>query len=309
MRLCTFSLGGEPRAGASSDSESIVDIAAAADALGVQAPGDGSLRDILEAGADALDAVRGLLERSGDEGASAWTHTAGDVTLHHPYRPRKNIIRAGDNSTTMSGNPKTAPGATLGPGRWLSGFPVRYYTKAPSAVADPGQEITWPSAIAHQVYAEAQLAIIIGRETVFTNAEDALAGIAGYAVATDVISYDLKLKHGQFPKAVSLDSFFPWGPFIVTADEVPDPDALDVTLSLNGRPAHGGSTSDTVLSVGEMLAQISFGITLEPGDVLLLGAAECVGFAQEPMRWLAAGDVVESSIDGIGSISNSVAPY
>ena len=133
--------------------------------------------------------------------------------------------------------------------------------------------------------------------------------IFGYAVATDLSALDLRIKHGQWPKAGSLDSFFPWGPMIVTRDEVPDPDDLDVRLELNGDTCIQGSTADALLSVGEMLAEISTGILLEPGDVLLLGTPENMGFGHSPERWLSDGDTVTSTIEGIGSISNSVRPY
>lgn len=309
MRLCTFSVGGEKRLGASSDGETLIDVQALATELGQSLPVSDDLRDLIEAGPSALDAVRGVVDEAENRDGAPWRHTTADVTLHHPYRPRKNVVKAGGNSRTLNGAAKDAPGVELPPGRWQKGYPVRYHTKAPTAVLDPGHPVTWPMPTAEQVYAEPQLAIVVGEAMHFVTPAEAVARIAGYAVATDVSAHDLKLKHGQWPKAVSLDSFFPWGPFIVTADEVPDPDALGVTMSLNDTVVVEGSTAEALLPVGAMLAEISTGILLEPGDVLLLGAPEYVGFGQQPLRWLRDGDVLSSTIDGLGTLSNPVAPY
>jgi 2-keto-4-pentenoate hydratase/2-oxohepta-3-ene-1,7-dioic acid hydratase in catechol pathway len=309
MRLCTFSVDGEKRLGASSDGETVIDVPAAASEMGLNPPAHDGLRELFEAGGSALDAVREVVAAASESNGAAWRHVSSDVTFHYPFRPRKNVVKAGGNSRTLGGVVKDAPGVELPPGRWQRGYPVRYHTKSPTAVLDPGQPVTWPVPTVQQVYAEPQLVIIIGEEIHFASPEEALARVAGYAVATDVSSHDLKLKHGQWPKAVSLDSFFPWGPFVVTADEIADPDALDVTLTLNDELVVSGSTGEALLSVGAMLAEISTGILLERGDVLMLGAPEWVGFGQDPMRWLTAGDVIVSKIDGVGSLTNPVAPY
>jgi 2-keto-4-pentenoate hydratase/2-oxohepta-3-ene-1,7-dioic acid hydratase in catechol pathway len=162
--------------------------------------------------------------------------------------------------------------------------------------------------VTQQVYAEPQLAIIIGARTSYADPTEALANVFGYAVATDVSSLDLRIKHGQWPKAGSLDSFFPWGPTIVTRDDVPNPDALEVRLELNGETCIQGVTSDALRSVGEILSEISTGILLDPGDVFMLGTPEKIGFGRSPERWLVDGDTVTSTIEGIGSITNPVRP-
>lgn len=307
MRLCTFSIGGEPRLGAGNDESRIIDVAAAASEFGREAPAS-DLRSVLEGGATALDEVRGLLEEVGDRADANWAHAVDAVTLHSPYRPAKNVIKAFGNSTTACGSPKDTVGVVQPPGRWLGGFPIRYHSKAPTAVLDPGAAIEWPLRVADQVYAEPQLVIVLGASTEYVTAAEAAERIAGYAIATDVSSNDLKLKHGQWPKAVSLDTFFPWGPFIVTADEVPNPDALDVTLELNGAAAISGNTGEALITIAEMIAEISFGIRLDPGDVLMLGSPECLAFGEDPPRWLRDGDRLTSRIEGLGSLTNPVSP-
>jgi 2-keto-4-pentenoate hydratase/2-oxohepta-3-ene-1,7-dioic acid hydratase in catechol pathway len=307
MRLCTFSSNGKTCLGAVVG-DSVIDLVAAAKSSGQALAGIDSLRQLVEAGPEARAAASKVISAVSGNLDPAWSWPLGEVTLHHPFRPRKNIVRAGGNTALKPGEPERVS-VKLPPGRWLAGFPIAYYTKAPSAVLDPGQPITWPSKVTSQVYAEPQLAIIIGATIHYATAAEAMEKVFGYAVATDLSALDLRVKHGQWPKAGSLDSFFPWGPMIVTRDEVPNPDDLEVRLELNGNTCIQGSTADALLSVGEMLAEISTGILLEPGDVLLLGTPENMGFGHSPERWLADGDTVTSTIEGIGSISNPASPY
>jgi 2-keto-4-pentenoate hydratase/2-oxohepta-3-ene-1,7-dioic acid hydratase in catechol pathway len=308
MRLCTFSIGGEHRLGAGTDESRIVDVATAAKELDHEVPAE-DLRSLIEAGPEAIAAVGELLGAVGDRADANWIHGVDQVTLHNPYRPLKNITKAHGNSKLACGKPREGAPIVLPPGRWLGGFPIRYHTKAPTAILDPGAPIVWPSELTSQVYAEPQLAIVIGEKIHYAEPEEVAGKIAGYAVATDVSSEDLKTKHGQWPKAVSLDSFFPWGPFVVTADEIDDADALDVSLELNGSTAISANTSETLIPIAEMLAELSLGISLDPGDVLMLGVPECLAFGEEPPRWLRAGDTLTSRIEGVGTLSNPVAPY
>jgi 2-keto-4-pentenoate hydratase/2-oxohepta-3-ene-1,7-dioic acid hydratase in catechol pathway len=306
MRLCTFSPNGAPRLGAALG-DSVIDVSAAAVALGHSLPDVGDLRRLVEGGPGAWSAVREVVSAAGDKLDEAWSWPVASVTLHHPYRPRKNIVRAGGNTAPKAGDPPRVA-VTLPPGRWLTGFPISYYTKAPSSVLDPNQPISWPTKVTKQVYAEPQLAIIVGEAISYATPEEAIEKVFGYAVATDVSALDLRIKHGQWPKAGSLDSFFPWGPTIVTRDEVKNPDALIVRLELNGVRSIEGSTADALKSVGEILSEISTGILLEPGDVFMLGTPENPGFGESPERWLTDGDSITSTIEGIGSITNPVRP-
>ena len=307
MRLCTFSTGGSTHFGAIVG-DRVVDLVGAAGALGKATPAAGDLRGLIEAGTSATNAVREIVDAIDGQTDANWAWSLGDVTLHHPYRPRKNVIRAGANVRRPKANEGDGPAAvTLPPGRWLRGFPIAYYTKAPTAVLDPEQAISWPTSLTQQVYAEPQLAIVVGGVISYASPDEALENVFGYAVATDVSALDLRIRHGQWPKAGSLDTFFPWGPAIVTRDEVGD-EALEITLDLNGLTVLRASTADSLLSVGEMLAEISTGIRLDPGDVLMLGVPEVIGFGQSPTRWLGAGDRVTSTVAGVGSITNPVQP-
>ena len=299
MRLCRFSVEDNEVIGFMFGDDRVAGLQTAATAAGLDAPDVADLRELVIAGHEAWDAARAIVDAASSLDSSAgWSWSADQVKLHHPYRPRQNMLRCGGNSRLSGGVAKVEP------------IPkISYYTKAPTSVLDAGEPISWPTNLTNQVYAEAQLAIVIGHSISFATPDEALASVFGYAVATDVGPYDLMLKHGLYDKPVSLDSFFPWGPALVSADDVDDPDNLAVSLRLNGETVIDGSTSDALLSIGEMLSELGTGTTIRPGDVVIFGAPEVLGFGQSPERWLRNGDVVESTIEGVGSITNPVAPY
>lgn len=293
MRLCLYSRN-DIRAVGFGIGPAVADLRLAARQLGMGLP-DGGLLDLIEAGPDAWDLVRAVADAAQalEPGArTGWTWAPDQVQFHAPFRPRRNILRLGGNRRRPEPMPRRLP----------------YFTKAPTAVIDPEAPISWPLRFAREVSCEPQLVAVLGRVSNRVPAENALQHVFGYAVATDVSAADLKLKHGQWIKGASLDTFFPWGPFIVTADEVPDPMALPVRLRLNGEVAIEGSTGDCYLTLPRLLAEITVGMTLDPGDLVLTGAPEANGFGQVPERWLRYGDVVESEIEGIGRIRNPVHP-
>jgi 2,4-diketo-3-deoxy-L-fuconate hydrolase len=297
MKLCTYSRGDAPRVGFLLDDDRVADLREAADALSVAVPAGDDLRSLVDvANLPAL----GELQRAAHAAPrdAAWARPVADVTLHAPFRPRQNVLCAGGNTRDAHAGERIRGGKP-----WLN-----YYTKAPSATNGPGAPISWPRQITSEVYAEPQLAVVIGTHTSFVEADDALEHVFGYAVATSVVSADLKRKHGQWDKAVSLDTFFCWGPVIVTADEA---DISDITgnLWLNDRMAISGAIEGGLLTTAEVISEISFGMRMEAGEVILTGVPEAIGFGQEPERWLQDGDTVRSSIDGIGTIENPVASY
>jgi 2-keto-4-pentenoate hydratase/2-oxohepta-3-ene-1,7-dioic acid hydratase in catechol pathway len=275
----------------------VCDLDAAGSALDVTVPEVASLRDLADtANLEALANLNDAAAAAGDLAGVGWAKPVDDVTLHAPYRPRQNVIRAGGNHASGTTPAPTSKGKV-----WL-----RYYSKSPSAVNDPGAPISWPRRLTGNVYAEPQLAVIIGKDASFVEEADVRDHVFGYALCTDVSSADLKHKHGQWPKAVSLDTFFPWGPWLVTRDEIADPDDLAVSLWLNDKLVIEANTSDSQLSADEIVSQISFGMRLSPGDVLLTGTPDVPGFGMEPERWLVDGDELRSEIEPIGTLTNRV---
>lgn len=154
---------------------------------------------------------------------------------------------------------------------------------------------------------EVELGVVIGRTAKGVKATEALDHVFGYLVANDVSARDWQKHSPTFTMGKSFDTHGPIGPWIVTADEIPDPQALPLRCLVNGEIRQQSNTSDMSFTVAEQIEYLSTAFTLEPGDLLATGTPEGVGAAMDPPRFLKAGDVVRCEIDGIGAIENRVA--
>ena len=162
------------------------------------------------------------------------------------------------------------------------------------------------SPLSEQVDFEAELGVVVGRRARGVSKEKALAYIFGYTCVNDVSARDLQHGDQQWTRGKSLDTFCPAGPWIVTSDQIPDPQALGIRCLINGEVMQDSHTSNMVFGVDEIVSFISQGITLEPGDLIATGTPGGVGFLRRPPRYLAAGDSVRIEIDGIGYLENPV---
>ena len=136
--------------------------------------------------------------------------------------------------------------------------------------------------------------------------EEALDYVFGYTVLNDVTARDLQAQHKQYFKGKSIDDYCPMGPWIVTADEIPDPQQLPIRLRVNGVTKQEANTNMMIFSIRQTIAVLSKGMTLEPGDIIATGTPSGVGFARNPPEFLQPGDVVETEIEGIGILRNTV---
>lgn len=180
-----------------------------------------------------------------------------------------------------------------------------FFAKFPTAVIGSGAQIRWSPTLTSAVDWEAELAVVIGRTCRRVSAVDALAYVAGYTCLNDVSARDLQYADKQFVRAKSLDTFCPMGPWLVTADEIPDPQALRVRCLVNGELMQDASTSDMVFGVAELISTCSAAFTLEPGDVIATGTPAGVGWFREPRRTLHDGDEVVVEIERIGRLVNT----
>lgn len=179
------------------------------------------------------------------------------------------------------------------------------FAKFASSIIGPGTPIAIPS-ITTQADYEAELGVIIGSTVRAVTPEQALDYVFGYTCINDVSARDLQFADGQWIRGKSLDTFCPIGPWIVTKDEIPDPQTLSISCRVNGRVLQDSSTKQMIFSVAELISFISQGITLEPGDIIATGTPPGVGFARTPPIWLQPGDTVEVEIEGIGILQNPV---
>lgn len=183
-----------------------------------------------------------------------------------------------------------------------------FFSKATTTVVGPDAPIPLDQDITERLDYEAELAVIIGRRVRSVPEAEALGCVFGYTLANDVSARDLQRRHGgQWLKGKSLDGTCPMGPWIVTADEIPDPQALRVQCLVNGEVRQDASTGQMIFSVARLIAELSRGTTLLPGDILLTGTPDGVGFARTPPVYLAPGDEVVVRIAAIGDLRNRVA--
>ena len=179
-------------------------------------------------------------------------------------------------------------------GQSLPEYPI-VFMKLPSSSVPPAGPVRCPAVVRRLDY-EGELAVVMG----------AGGRIAGYAVADDVSARDLQRREPQWTRAKGFDTSCPWGPWITTADEVADPQALHLTTHVNGERRQDSSTSDLVFGPQAIVDFISETCTLEPGDLILTGTPSGVGQALDPPRFLADGDVVRVEIEGLGVIEHRV---
>jgi 2-keto-4-pentenoate hydratase/2-oxohepta-3-ene-1,7-dioic acid hydratase in catechol pathway len=178
------------------------------------------------------------------------------------------------------------------------------FAKWPNTLISSGEPIRIPAISKHVDY-EAELGVVIGKRASRVSAGDALDHVRGYVVANDVSGRDLQFADGQWVRGKSLDTFLPVGE-LVAASEVPDPQVLGIRAILNGEVMQDSSTANMVFGVAEIVAFVSQGITLEPGDLILTGTPAGVGAFRDPKVWMQPGDEITIEIDGIGSITNPV---
>jgi 2-keto-4-pentenoate hydratase/2-oxohepta-3-ene-1,7-dioic acid hydratase in catechol pathway len=181
------------------------------------------------------------------------------------------------------------------------------FAKFPSAVIAPGEDINWPAGASSQVDYEAELAVVIGRTASRVRRENALAHIAGYTIVNDVSARDVQFADGQWIRGKSFDTFCPMGPYMLTADEIEDPQNLTIKCEVNGKSLQDSNTFEMIFPVAEIIAFISRTSTLNPGDVICTGTPAGVGVFRDPKVFLNPGDVVSIEIEKLGQLKNQVA--
>ena len=222
---------------------------------------------------------------------------AGQVYWHAPIpRLHKNVVCLGRNYPAHADELKHE----------RPEVPI-YFTKPPTAVIGPGDAIPYPAGLTSRLDWEVELGVVVGRRGVDIDEAGALGHVFGYTVINDISARDLQFRSPQWFKGKSLDGTCPTGPLIVTTDELPNPQSLQLCLRVNGVEKQRGSTSEMIFSVARILADLSAGMTLEPGDFIATGTPAGVGDGRTPPEYLHPGDVLEAEVEGIGVLRNPVA--
>jgi 2-keto-4-pentenoate hydratase/2-oxohepta-3-ene-1,7-dioic acid hydratase in catechol pathway len=283
MRLASIDIGGRPSA-------------AVILGDGAAVPLEGSLAALVAAGPAGLDRARAAQNAPADVRIPVER-----VRLLAPFpRPAKNVFCVGRNYAEHIAEGARAQNINIA----VTEVPV-FFTKPPTAVIGPGAPVPIFPQLSTQIDYEVELAVVIGKAGRDIPPERALEHVFGYTIVNDITARDVQRRHGgQYFKGKGLDGSCPMGPWIVTADEIPDPARLGIRSRVNGELRQDSTTASMIFDIPTLIASLSEGLTLEPGDVLATGTPSGVGYAMDPPRFLADGDVVACEIDGIGVLEN-----
>lgn len=277
----------------------VVDLAKLGAAGGVELPS--TMLAFIDLGPDAVAVASQMLADAGERFPLGSALPLADVKLLAPIpRPRKNIFGIGLNYTEHVA--ESAQSLDTSPD--LPRQPV-IFSKPPTTVIGPDEPIRHNAAITQQLDWEVELAAIIGTTARAVAREDALKYVFGYSLVIDMSARDNR-RAGQWIYSKGQDSYAPMGPCIVTADEIPDPQTLDLALWVNGVEKQRSNTAYMLFKVDELVADISAGITLEPGDIIATGTPAGVGAGRTPQEWVWPGDVIEAELEGIGRLRHPV---
>ena len=300
MRLVTYraNIEAEARLGAIVGNF-VVDLAGLGSAKGVPLPS--SMLAFIDLGPQAVTIASRLIDEADGLFPLGVALPAENVKLLAPIpRPRKNIFGIGLNYTEHVA--ESAKSLDTSPD--LPRQPV-IFSKPPTTVIGPGEPILHNKEITRQLDWEVELAAVIGSTAKGVSREEALAHVFGYTICIDMSARDCR-RAGQWIYSKGQDSFAPMGPCIVTADEIPDPQTLDLNLTVNGVQKQDSNTAYMLFKVDELIADISKGITLEPGDIIATGTPAGVGAGMDPQEWLWPGDVVVATVERIGTLRHPV---
>jgi len=308
MKLATIDLGGQSAAALILSDGSAVTLGPAAGPLEGTLPATttkalatGDLQAIIASGSITADTGVAIEAAVRAGHLSQATVQAADVQLLAPLpQPAKNVFCVGRNYLDHIAEGERAQNLKIG----VTDHPV-FFTKPPTAVVGPGASVPIFPDLSLNIDYEVELAVVIGKAGRNIPADQAMAHIFGYTIVNDVTARDVQRRHGgQFFKGKALDGSCPLGPVIVTADAIGDPANLGIRLSVNGDTRQDGNTRDMIFDIPTLIASLSAGLTLEPGDVLATGTPSGVGYAMDPPSFLKDGDVVVCEIDGIGKLEN-----
>jgi 2-keto-4-pentenoate hydratase/2-oxohepta-3-ene-1,7-dioic acid hydratase in catechol pathway len=286
MKLTSYEHRGQLLVGAVVG-ERVVDLSSVVLSLGHDAISRDSMLALLAGGDAAMEAARKHLAQ-----ASRQAIALNDVRLLAPIpRPGK-IVAIGRNYFDHAAETGVKPFEN-----------PRIIAKLPSCVVGPGAVVRRPAGVMKLDY-EVELGVVIGRRAKLVSRADALEYVAGYTILNDVSAreFQFDVSPAQTTFAKSMDDFCPLGPWIVTRDEIPDPQRLALKLWVNGELLQDGNTHDMIFGVAQLIEYISRYMTLEPGDVIATGTPAGVGAFRKPPRWLQPSDKVELEIAGIGRL-------
>jgi 2-keto-4-pentenoate hydratase/2-oxohepta-3-ene-1,7-dioic acid hydratase in catechol pathway len=299
MKLLTYKTAdSEPRLGFLHNNQ-VIDMEDFGEISNFPLPSD--MLELIDMGIEIVDELNDMVADTPANFFEEIAYSLDEVTLLAPIqKPRKNIIGIGLNYTEHVAE----SARTLDTTGKLPQKPI-IFSKPPTTVTGTNTEVVKNTQLTAQLDWEVELAVVMGKKGKYVSKADALDYVFGYTVINDISARDCR-REGQWIVSKGQDTFAPMGPILVTKDEIADPHNLNLSLKVNGIEKQNSNTKFLLFNINDLIEDLSIVFTLEPGDIIATGTPSGVGAGRDPQEWLFDGDVMEATVEGIGTIVNTV---
>jgi 2-keto-4-pentenoate hydratase/2-oxohepta-3-ene-1,7-dioic acid hydratase in catechol pathway len=299
MKLLTYKTADtEPRLGFLHNNQ-VIDMEDFGEISNFPLPND--MLDLIDLGFEIIQEITEMVNETPGNFFEEISYNMDEVTILAPIeKPRKNIIGIGLNYTEHVAE----SARTLDTTGKLPQKPI-IFSKPPTTVTATNTNIIKNTKLTSQLDWEVELAVVIGKKGKYVTNADAMDYVFGYTVINDISARDCR-REGQWIVSKGQDTFAPMGPILVTKDEIENPHNLNLSLKVNGVEKQNSNTKFLLFNINDLIEDLSTVFTLEPGDIIATGTPSGVGAGRNPQEWLGNGDVIEATVEGIGTIVNTV---
>ena len=299
MKLLTYKTADtEPRLGFIHNNQ-VIDMEDFGDISNFPLPND--MLDLIDLGFEIIEEITEMISETPENFFEEISYEMEEVTILAPIeKPRKNIIGIGLNYTEHVAE----SARTLDTTGKLPQKPI-IFSKPPTTVTATNTNIIKNTKLTSQLDWEVELAVVIGKKGKYVSNADAMDYVFGYTVINDISARDCR-REGQWIVSKGQDTFAPMGPYLVTKDEIENPHNLNLSLKVNGVEKQNSNTQFLLFNINDLIEDLSIVFTLEPGDIIATGTPSGVGAGRDPQEWMYDGDVVEATVEGIGTIVNTI---
>jgi len=299
MKLLTYQTADtEPRLGFLHHNQ-VIDMEDFGEISNFPLPSD--MLDLIDMGIEIVEELNDMVADTEEAYLNEIGYSLDEVTILAPIqKPRKNIIGIGLNYTEHV----SESARTLDTTGKLPQKPI-IFSKPPTTVTATNTDIIKNTNLTAQLDWEVELAVVIGKKGKYVPKAEAMDYVFGYTVINDISARDCR-REGQWIVSKGQDTFAPMGPILVTKDEIENPHHLNLSLKVNGVEKQNSNTKFLLFNINDLIEDLSIVFTLEPGDIIATGTPAGVGAGRDPQEWLHDGDVVEATVEGIGTIVNTV---
>ncbi|MBB5325079.1 2-keto-4-pentenoate hydratase/2-oxohepta-3-ene-1,7-dioic acid hydratase in catechol pathway [Anoxybacillus tepidamans] len=298
MKFVTAERNGELFVGVMKENDEVVDLRLAEQAIDHYATLPKTLIECIALGEAFINKVSEIVAWTKEHPSAQYVYPLESVRLLAPIpRPLKNIFCVGKNYVEHA--------IELGSADDIPKY-LMLFSKVPTTVVGHEATVLRHEHVTNELDYEGELAVVIGKKGKGIKEEEALDYVFGYTIINDITARDLQQRHQQFLLGKSLDTSCPMGPWIVHKSLIPDPNRLHIETKVNGETRQKANTEQFIFPIETIISTISRGMTLEPGDIIATGTPAGVGKGMKPPRFLQTGDVVEITIEGIGTLRNAI---